>query len=259
MVILRELDTLAAYHYRLKIAHEEKIRRRFAKDATNDEEAALMDSVAMTLNIDETMMQEGGEGDEESEDDTDDEEEEERIQAVAAKNQEPVKSWKGKDNEQAGTSDEAGPSESKGRSSLDRLRGSMDFGRNKPSAPEAPADDSGKRSARPQTAMASKKKRKLRKDPTEDIEFPELKVLPGLRPIMVEMVSRSKVLGHAYRTQLIQMSSLCRSVLCSSSTECHRWLKLKAETDSCRRLLVNDASLFSCLFSVRMCLVGAYV
>lgn len=86
--IMREVDAVAQYHYRLKLAHEEKIRKRFDKslgganaagagpDGQDDEEAALMGSVMASLNLDESTM-EGAMEDEESDEDDDDEEEEE--------------------------------------------------------------------------------------------------------------------------------------------------------------------------------------
>ncbi|WWD18170.1 hypothetical protein CI109_102619 [Kwoniella shandongensis] len=93
--VMSEVDAIANYHYKLKVAHEEKIRRRFrsaaagppgapGSEATNDE-AALLESVMQTLSIGETAMGEAGEiADEESEgDDEEEEEEEERQRAMA--------------------------------------------------------------------------------------------------------------------------------------------------------------------------------
>ncbi|WWD05460.1 hypothetical protein V865_003537 [Kwoniella europaea PYCC6329] len=84
--VMKEVDSIAEYHYKLKIAHEEKIRRRFRSAAATgpeaagvgaDEEAALLDSVMASLSIGETALAEGGEmADEESEEEEEEEEEE---------------------------------------------------------------------------------------------------------------------------------------------------------------------------------------
>lgn len=74
VAIMTEVDAVAQYHYRLKIAHEEKVRRRFNQnggmpDGQEVEEAALLDSVMASLSIGETVVGDAGElGDEESED-----------------------------------------------------------------------------------------------------------------------------------------------------------------------------------------------
>lgn len=66
--VMQEVDAVAQYHYRLKVAHEEKIRRRFRREAAGEEEAALLDSVMASLSLSETAMAEGGEaGDDDSE------------------------------------------------------------------------------------------------------------------------------------------------------------------------------------------------
>ncbi|WVQ97012.1 hypothetical protein IAU59_004122 [Kwoniella sp. CBS 9459] len=90
--VMREVDSVAEYHYKLKVAHEEKIRRRFrsagsgapgggggagAIGENGNEEAALLDSVMASLSIGETAVAEGGEiADEESEEDEEEDEDE---------------------------------------------------------------------------------------------------------------------------------------------------------------------------------------
>jgi hypothetical protein len=80
--IMKEVDAVAQYHYKLKVAHEEKVRRRFAgasgaaAEGETAEEAALLDSVMASLNIGDTTVGAAGEiAIEESEDTTDDEDE----------------------------------------------------------------------------------------------------------------------------------------------------------------------------------------
>lgn len=81
--IMAEVDAVAQYHYRLKVAHEEKIRRRFRQEAAGEEEAALLDSVMASLSLDDTAigeaMEEGSEEEEEDEDEDEGQGEEEQL------------------------------------------------------------------------------------------------------------------------------------------------------------------------------------
>lgn len=61
--LMAEVDAVAQYHYRLKVAHEEKIRRRFRQEANGEEEAALLDSVMASLSLDETALGDAVEAD----------------------------------------------------------------------------------------------------------------------------------------------------------------------------------------------------
>jgi len=55
--IMAEVDAVAQYHYKLKVAHEEKVRRRFDKGIpANNDEAELLASVMGSLSIGETTM-----------------------------------------------------------------------------------------------------------------------------------------------------------------------------------------------------------
>lgn len=74
--IMAEVDAVAQYHYKLKLAHEEKVRRRFqSSEGQTDEEAALVGSVLISLNLDQAAL--GGAGDiaDEEDDETDEEDE----------------------------------------------------------------------------------------------------------------------------------------------------------------------------------------
>ncbi|WWC88154.1 uncharacterized protein L201_003059 [Kwoniella dendrophila CBS 6074] len=98
-LVMKEVDSVAEYHYKLKVAHEEKIRRRFTSAAnTNnqgggigegiDEEAALLDSVMQSLSIGETAVAEGGEiNDEESEEEDDEYDRQEEEEDLDEHNQ----------------------------------------------------------------------------------------------------------------------------------------------------------------------------
>lgn len=84
--IMAEVDAVAQYHYRMKLAHEEKIRRRFEKDPTGAtdtitgmeeaDEAELMGTVMANLNLDDAAI-DMVEDEESSDEDDDDEDEEE--------------------------------------------------------------------------------------------------------------------------------------------------------------------------------------
>ena len=80
MRILSEVDAVAQYHYRLKVAHEEKVRRRFQTQpgdgGSSAEEAALLESVMASLSLSETAVAEGGEIDDEEEEDEEEDEDE---------------------------------------------------------------------------------------------------------------------------------------------------------------------------------------
>jgi hypothetical protein len=82
--IMAEVDAVAQYHYRLKVAHEEKIRRRFEKGPPGDldvvtgieesDEAEILDTVMSGLRIDDTAVDMID--DDSSSDDEDDDEDE---------------------------------------------------------------------------------------------------------------------------------------------------------------------------------------
>jgi hypothetical protein len=195
LAIMRECDEVAAYYYKLKIAHEEKIRRRFQKDGASEEEAAFINGVVASLNMNDSIMNDAGEaaaGDESS--DEDDEESDAEEAATAAFD--PTKDsaaphWKSKDSETASISSDpsvGGPSSSKHleamsappKSSLDRIRSSLDFSRKQEHGHAAPAA--------PPLPPPIKKRRRSRKHLQEVAVPPTLKYLPSLTPIFIEMV-----------------------------------------------------------------------
>ncbi len=65
--ILQEVDEVARYHYKLKLAHEAKLRRRFGRtqgqndtEAEDEAAAALVNDVVQDLTLSELMMGEAG-------------------------------------------------------------------------------------------------------------------------------------------------------------------------------------------------------
>ncbi|ORY28587.1 hypothetical protein BCR39DRAFT_534242 [Naematelia encephala] len=81
--IMAEVDAVAQYHYRLKVAHEEKVRRRFDHSGSGTgpeaEEAMLLESVMASLSLGDAAAEHGDmeEDDEEEEEDEEDGEGEE--------------------------------------------------------------------------------------------------------------------------------------------------------------------------------------
>lgn len=90
IAILKEVDEVAQYHYKLKVAHEEKIRRRFqgggAGDQQTAEEAALVNSVLQSLSLAESTVGSAGEiaMEEEEENWDEDEDEDDTIDDTAS-------------------------------------------------------------------------------------------------------------------------------------------------------------------------------
>ncbi|WVR05609.1 hypothetical protein IAU60_002630 [Kwoniella sp. DSM 27419] len=211
--VMREVDAVAEYHYKLKVAHEEKIRRRFRSAAGPggsgaigegiDEEAALLDSVMASLSIGETAVAEGGEiADEESEEE-DEEDEEMRARGLQDLSKAGVEADEGSERSSINSALlSAAPAEkdssrrgstSSGRKSLDKIRNSLDFSR-RPSADTEKDKDKNKESEETKRGAAgvraphtpSHKKRRKRQH--ELIAPPETDAIGQLRPLFVEMI-----------------------------------------------------------------------
>ena len=212
--IMAEVDSVAQYHYRLKVAHEEKVRRRFNKEGgvgTTADEAALLESVMASLSIGETAMGEAGEiADEESEeedeyDDMDDYSEASSIRSVPIQPSRPPPP-------PPPHSDELAPPEteiSRGRPrrgsnnsahpSLQKIRSTLEFKRH--SSDHTPKDENktvnmGKDDKRPpptrvaKPSRSRKKSRKAREKAAQELlKAPETPAIDELRPLFVEVVS----------------------------------------------------------------------
>lgn len=78
--IMAEVDAVAQYHYKLKVAHEEKVRRRFQSaglDQQATEEAQLVDSVMQSLSLGESTV---GAAEEVADEESDEDEYDERYE-----------------------------------------------------------------------------------------------------------------------------------------------------------------------------------
>ena len=236
--IMTEVDAIAQYHYKLKVAHEEKVRQRFdqATGAEQSEEAALLGSVLASLSLSETAVGEAGEladesSDEESEDDGD---AERKTLDDAASEQTSIRS-SGREGKlpslvappvppkdkpvspaspasavsattptsaklltvpPTGEDKQRRGSNQSGRSSLDKIRSSINPLRKSPSN-DSEAGDGRKGKQQPVRVAArvpgdgsgrnGGKKRHGRKV-EENIQPPQIKALAELRPLFVEVV-----------------------------------------------------------------------
>ncbi|KAK4688456.1 hypothetical protein P7C73_g1666, partial [Tremellales sp. Uapishka_1] len=183
--IMQEVDTIAMYHYRLKIAHEEKIRRRFqSSDGQTDEEAALLDSVMASLSISENTVADAGEIEDEDDEsgDEDGSEDEEGGSAVDLRlkdlNESELEARRG-----------SGGGSPTGRSSIEKFRSSLDFKRKHKEGTTSPA-----RNVVPREKLSKKARaKKARHAQAELNATPETKAIGELRPLFVEIIRPSLV------------------------------------------------------------------
>jgi hypothetical protein len=186
LAILREVDAVAAYHYKLKLAYEEKVRRRFQKTAATDDEAALIDGMIASLNLNDSVVgdvEEVGEEDDESEES--DESDEDERSAALNRGLDDMQDWSAADvrgkkssrNSPRGSIDYS-------RSSMDKLRHPVQHYRERHGSQDVTPENE----KRPPPA---KPKIRKKRGPADVIEMPVLQKIPGLTPIMVEMVSLS--------------------------------------------------------------------
>lgn len=217
--IMAEVDAVAQYHYRMKLAHEEKIRRRFEKDPAGagaptdgfvmeeSDEAELMSTVMANLNLDDTAIDLVD--DDESSDESDDDEEEDGEDDRHSDRSSVRSGQQGHKRSPllAPVPDHFGPNATKhdrrgsnhsGRTSLDKIRSGLDFKRGSPSDKETTTPPATSTSARsplipesprrsPRPKMSKKKRRRLQQAEAEIA--PETKAIEEMRPLFMEIVS----------------------------------------------------------------------
>ena len=187
LAILREVDAVATYHYKLKLAYEEKVRRRFQKTAATDDEAALIDGMIASLNLNDSVVgdvEEVGEEDDES-DESDASEGDERSAALT-RGLDDMQDWSaadGRDKRSHAAAHSPRGSVDYSRSSLDKLRHPVQHYRERHGSHDTTPENE-KRPPPPKPVKTRKKRRAA-----EVTEMPTLVKIPGLTPIMVEMVS----------------------------------------------------------------------
>jgi hypothetical protein len=187
--IMREVDELAQYHYRLKVAHEEKVRRRFAGGAGADqqtmEEAALVDSVLQSLSIGDTIMGSAGEiAVEESEESEGEEDTDERSDSSSIRSAPmPMPAPPRKQHSSLVPPEDARAMDSRGlRSSLDAVRDKVHSRSSSRSSDRPPPPP-------PKDKRGPRRKRTKARRP-EVLQPPETPHLAELRPLFVEVVKQ---------------------------------------------------------------------
>ncbi|EIW72857.1 hypothetical protein TREMEDRAFT_20784, partial [Tremella mesenterica DSM 1558] len=175
-VIMDEVDAVAQYHYKLKIAHEEKVRRRFQRsEGQTDEEAALIDSVMVSLNISETAVGDAGEiADEEESDDSD------LDQGDDTQSETSSLSHKF---EQVKLSNPPPPI-----NQIHIRRKITQEGKELPPTPSTARGHGHGHSPVQPTGQTQRKKGRKRRTPVETLQPPETKAVEELRPLFVEVV-----------------------------------------------------------------------
>lgn len=207
VAIMKEVDDLAQYHYRLKVAHEEKVRKRFAAgagDQQTQEEAALVDSVLQSLSIGDTIMGSAGEiaveESEESEGEDDDERSDERsdsssVLSTAGGLAPPTAAGarRGPHGHSSLVPPEDARALDEGRRSL---RNSLDVVRDKvhSGSSSRAGSHSGDRPQPPKDQRRPGPRRKRQKGRRPEILAPpDTPLLTELRPLFVEVVKQSLV------------------------------------------------------------------
>ena len=205
--VIREVDSVALYHYKLKLAHEDKIRRRFGRSANanlsieDQEEAAaqeFMADLARDMQFSDVVRGEAGElvevesdsGSSEYETDESDETDETDEDSDSASGTGTAESVGDRVPPHSAPLPAREPTTpAKGRSSLDVP------------SPSRPSASSGSRHARSFSQEHKKEQSggrkplrsspvpvRRRKAPANVLKEPELKVLPELLPLFVELV-----------------------------------------------------------------------
>lgn len=223
--IMKEVDEVAQYHYKLKVQHEEKVRRRFVAGGGADEqtleEAALVDSVMQSLSIGDTTVGAAGEiAVEESEEDDDSEDDYDHEWDDSMSESSSVQSGQGASGSGSGPS--SGPrahrhgsigssplvpenqarkpaTSSGARTSLDAHRknarsGSTSSQDSALPPPPPPKDGGGNgSSASKRAADQPGRTRRRRKRQQVVLVPPEIKAITELRPLFVEVVKEMLV------------------------------------------------------------------
>lgn len=206
--LLKEVDDIAVYHYKLKVAHESKVRRKFLRaggkggaSVDGDDEQALVDSIVDGFSLGGTMqgdvkeIEEEDSSDEDAiyDDENDDDDGDEPLESRMPISSPAVLVWDektpiledaapsrllrlpGRHKKTPSTSGTPSPPAAPGLSALPRRM------------PQNPPTDGlyGKK----ETARHAKRKGKVAITP------PTVKLLPALLPLFVEMVSLPALLG----------------------------------------------------------------
>lgn len=219
MAILHEVDRVCAYHYKLKVAYEEKVRRRFAGQGANAEEAALIEGIVSSLNINGSMVEEVvQENDEdvsgESEDETSEQEEEKARMLGPTPSSEggggDVQAWDAPDHHSSkrggqlkklvvhpfsgGKSSNDPPTTASSVATMSSLSSTTPSHHGPPTPPSGRHGGGGGGSSSARQDAATRARRRAlqghaaRRGQAVPIDPPELHYLPDLAPLMVEVI-----------------------------------------------------------------------
>lgn len=186
--IMAEVDAVAQYHYKLKVAHEEKVRRRFQSgmDQQATEEAQLVDSVMQSLSLGESTVGAAEEvADEESDEDDDDTyEDSETSSIVSGASSLSLNAAPAGHKRTVPPSPLAGGDNGKARAHGHRRGGSN--GSNDP--PPVPPKDGNPLPVPPKAGQPPPQRRRRRKRQIQTLQPPKTPHLDELRPLFVEAV-----------------------------------------------------------------------
>lgn len=216
--IMAEVDAVAQYHYKLKVAHEEKVRRRFNKAGPTDDEAALLASVMDSLSIGASTMEEAGEINDETSEEEDDDDDDDEYEGHSEQSSRRSSKVEGEDSRRnnvpvptpehldpdlppLGTVPSSGKkkkerrqsSGTKERSSLEKIRGgfsrhsdSKEKEDKRPPPIRVPPHGTASGEATPRKSASRRAKERAAK---ADLQPPETPAINELRPLFVEVVS----------------------------------------------------------------------
>lgn len=195
--ILKEVDAIAVYHYKLKVAHESKIRRKFLRGTARgpdadgldaDDEQALIDSIVDGLSLGGTMAGDAAEIEEEDEDSSEDDEDRERRAYDTPISGETGFSWSNEEREEKEAAKASSSSHRRlhlpGRGSKSKESSRSNSPESVKHLPPASAPTDGLYVKREAQRHAKTKGKAF-------IEPPVIRHLPQLLPLFVEMVSLS--------------------------------------------------------------------
>lgn len=214
--LIREIDAVALYHYKLKLAHEDKIRRRFghgAKGSSSEdqEEAAaqeFMADLARDMQFSDVVRGEAGDlvaADSESSSEYESDESDEESTEVDSDSDSGTGSAESVGDRapphsaplparEPGTAKGRSSLESPTRSNLGPNSGLRRHSRSFSHEPQSPAKKVPPKGSRLQPPPTQRR----RKPGANVLKEPELKLLPELLPLFVELVSWSEQSGTYY-------------------------------------------------------------
>lgn len=193
--IMAEVDAVAQYHYKLKVAHEEKVRRRFQSglDQATAEEAQLVDSVMQSLSLGDTTVGAAEEvADEESEEEYDDQwEDSETSSIVSGTSSLSLNTAAAGAPPPPGTKRTVPPSplaENNGRARAHGHGHRRGGSNGSQDPPPLPPKDGNVLPVPPKAGQPQQQKRRRRKRRVQTLQPPKTPHLDALRPLFVEAV-----------------------------------------------------------------------